>query len=482
MRSRILPFVAVFALLFSCEGLDQPGTTDDNGNEPGKPVVDSVKETKFQIPDGAPLAQTVEAEATKAESVSFTAPSAWKAESNAGWTTVSPASGAEGTATIAFTLEANTAQESRTATIHVSCDTDAFDVTITQAAAPVAPAGSKMLKGLTFTMVPLDGEFKELMEKNIPSGPVVSLSFKYNDKLLSEMSVTAYGYAPETLSYEYSGNNLAIYVYSDLSETAILDTQGKVITFQKADDSNATNTVNYDSAGHIVSITNGYNGNTWYSWFDVEYVWSQDEIQVIRFGDNKQVSFKASQYLNTENGADICAILRFLQAVSGLVRSFPGEQNVLVIPGLTGKRPKHIAEPVFDTHIDDSPLALGLYTEVYVNGQWKTCEELGIESFSNLGVGTWKVRRPASQPITRKIYYPAWKWTVGENGMVTRAIQPVESELFSHEADAVVWNADEDLNEDGVINDEDRYWKIQNEVRTSLGIATIDLTYVFEYQ
>ena len=80
------------------------------------------------------LTQTVKADATKAESIAFTAAQAWTAASNAGWLTIDPTQGEAGEATIHLELEANTAKEARTAKFSISCGAQKLEGSVTQEA------------------------------------------------------------------------------------------------------------------------------------------------------------------------------------------------------------------------------------------------------------------------------------------------------------------------------------------------------------
>ena len=80
------------------------------------------------------LTQTVKADATKAESIAFTAAQAWTAASNAGWLTIDPNHGENGNNTIHLTLEPNTAKEARTAKFSISCGAQKLEGSVTQEA------------------------------------------------------------------------------------------------------------------------------------------------------------------------------------------------------------------------------------------------------------------------------------------------------------------------------------------------------------
>ena len=120
MKHYFTLIIAAIALFASCEQLAQlqEGLTLD--------------EASVSL-----VSQTVPYSATSAKSISFKSPDVWVAEvKDANWLTVSPAYGGAGNYTLNFTLQVNTAKQSRQGTVIITCRSKTTEIVITQEAVP----------------------------------------------------------------------------------------------------------------------------------------------------------------------------------------------------------------------------------------------------------------------------------------------------------------------------------------------------------
>lgn len=331
-----------------------------------------------------------------------------------------------------------------------------------------------------------EGEYKEFLLRSFPEGATLNFGFDYQDNTVSKLTMysTYDGKKQgEFIKYDYSNGGLTIssgYINGEeesavsVYETAELNNKGMVSSFLR---SGTTGTVNYDSAGHLLSFSHEGPSGIWYSWYDLEYAWSGDELESYVCGNSQRVRFTPTNYLNPAHGADINACIRMSFCRIMPLNNWPVEVPELTMPRLLGQAPKHIHEMVIEPFCDDTDLNPGIYTEVYVNNEWKTLAQL-----DDLGIGTYRVRRPASQPIVRGITFPGWEWVDNGSGTLTKAIQKTVFDFYSHEATLIVSQATEDLNGDGVINSEDRYFNVTDSKSTFLGKANLNFEYSFTYR
>ena len=114
--------LAALSLLISCNG--------------SKTDPDAVKGFTLDKTSTERLTQSVPSDASNASSITFEAPSAWRASAretrSVSWLTVVPDHGEAGTATVTFVLDPNEGTEARSAEITFTCEGGSFNVTITQ--------------------------------------------------------------------------------------------------------------------------------------------------------------------------------------------------------------------------------------------------------------------------------------------------------------------------------------------------------------
>ena len=135
MKPRLLALALVLLpLCFSCR---------KDGKDP-----DTLKGFTLDKASSERLHQSLPADATGAASVTFEAPSSWRASAretrSVSWLTVEPDHGEAGTATVSFTMDPNGEPAARTAEVTFSCEGGSFTMTITQEGqSAVEPSGQE---------------------------------------------------------------------------------------------------------------------------------------------------------------------------------------------------------------------------------------------------------------------------------------------------------------------------------------------------
>ena len=141
MRSRSFLLLLTLVLAFACQGKEQPA--DNVTPEPPK--------TPASITALSPSALSFSDEGGS-QSVSFTSALAWTASSDAGWVTVSPASGAAGKVEIQVSAAANGDYDGRTATLTVKSEDVSATLSVSQ-----KQKGALIISPLAYT-VTAEGE------------------------------------------------------------------------------------------------------------------------------------------------------------------------------------------------------------------------------------------------------------------------------------------------------------------------------------
>lgn len=229
-----LSLIAAFAV--SCNPMEEP-----------KPK--ETQEIKVEESSKNALEQpSIAADATKAESVSFSVNGPWHADvsqaTKAGvdWLQVSPASGQAGNYTLEISLSKNTDTAPRSAVIKLVCGTVSEEISITQSGAepPVQTCGIvKRLK------IAGDDEVEEISYQYDSEGrvSVLTIGHRYGDDFDSM-----------TLNVKYQDGSATI-SFGDYSIIYSLDAPGRPV---KVDDGVDLTEFGYDEQGHLTKVGGTY--------------------------------------------------------------------------------------------------------------------------------------------------------------------------------------------------------------------------------